>query len=177
MKRLLLAVAAVAGPAMAAPPPASVLGITLVQNKGGDSLGVPMQIVLLLTLLSILPAILMSITPFLRITVVLHFLRQALGTQSTPSNQVLVGLALVSLSDCGATRGYAGLPAKLAAARSGQYHPDGSLGPRVGSDQNVSVALCARKRHSAFYGAFARTCSGHSGRRPGHRADARVCAQ
>ena len=36
----------------------------------------------------------MSITPFLRITVVLHFLRQALGTQSTPSNQVLVGLAL-----------------------------------------------------------------------------------
>jgi flagellar biosynthetic protein FliP len=38
--------------------------------------------------------VLISITPFLRITVVLHFLRQALGTQSTPSNQVLVGLAL-----------------------------------------------------------------------------------
>jgi len=36
----------------------------------------------------------MSITPFLRITIVLHFLRQALGTQSTPSNQVLVGIAL-----------------------------------------------------------------------------------
>jgi flagellar biosynthetic protein FliP len=36
----------------------------------------------------------MSITPFLRITIVLHFLRQALGTQSTPSNQVLLGLAL-----------------------------------------------------------------------------------
>ena len=36
----------------------------------------------------------MSVTPFLRITVVLHFLRQALGTQSTPSNQVLIGLAL-----------------------------------------------------------------------------------
>jgi len=36
----------------------------------------------------------MSVTPFLRITVVLHFLRQALGTQSTPSNQVLVGLSL-----------------------------------------------------------------------------------
>jgi flagellar biosynthetic protein FliP len=36
----------------------------------------------------------MSITPFLRIVVVLHFLRQALGTQSTPSNQVLLGLAL-----------------------------------------------------------------------------------
>lgn len=62
-------------------------------SKGG-SLSVPMQIVLLMTLLTLLPAIIMSITPFLRITVVLHFLRQALGTQTTPSNQVMVGLAL-----------------------------------------------------------------------------------
>ncbi len=36
----------------------------------------------------------MAMTPFLRITIVLHFLRQALGTQTTPSNQVLLGLAL-----------------------------------------------------------------------------------
>ncbi len=36
----------------------------------------------------------MSLTPFLRISIVLHFLRQALGTQATPSNQVLTGLAL-----------------------------------------------------------------------------------
>ncbi len=83
-----------APPLPAAPPPNSLLGITLVQNKTGTSLGVPMQIVLLLTLLTLLPAILMSITPFLHMTVVLHFLRQALGTQTTPSNQVLVGLAL-----------------------------------------------------------------------------------
>ena len=54
----------------------------------------PMQVVVLLTLLTLLPAAVVSVTPFLRITVVLHFLRQALGTQSTPSNQVLVGLAL-----------------------------------------------------------------------------------
>jgi flagellar biosynthetic protein FliP len=53
-----------------------------------------MQIVILLTLLTLLPAAVMSVTPFLRITVVLHFLRQALGTQTTPSNQVLLGLAL-----------------------------------------------------------------------------------
>ncbi|MBI3679858.1 MAG: flagellar type III secretion system pore protein FliP [Acidobacteria bacterium] len=53
-----------------------------------------MQIVILLTALTLLPAVLMSLTPFLRITVVLHFLRQALGTQSTPSNQVLIGMAL-----------------------------------------------------------------------------------
>lgn len=56
--------------------------------------GVSMQIVLLLTAATFLPAVIMSVTPFLRITVVLHFLRQALGTQSTPSNQVLIGLAL-----------------------------------------------------------------------------------
>jgi flagellar biosynthetic protein FliP len=54
----------------------------------------PMQIILLLTVLTLLPAIVMSITPFLRITIVLHFLRQALGTQTVPSNQVLVGLSL-----------------------------------------------------------------------------------
>ena len=53
-----------------------------------------MQIIVLLTLLTVLPAVIMSVTPFLRITVVLHFLRQALGTQATPSNQVLIGLAL-----------------------------------------------------------------------------------
>ncbi len=57
-------------------------------------LGVPMQVVLLLASLTLLPAVIFSITPFLRITIVLHFLRQALGTQTTPSNQVLVGLAL-----------------------------------------------------------------------------------
>jgi flagellar biosynthetic protein FliP len=59
-----------------------------------DKTGTPMQILLLLTALTLLPAIFMSVTPFLRITVVLHFLRQALGTQTTPSNQVLIGLAL-----------------------------------------------------------------------------------
>jgi flagellar biosynthetic protein FliP len=69
-------------------------GISLVQNKGSAALSVPMQIVVMLTMLSVLPAIIMSVTPFLRITVVLHFLRQALGTQGTPSNQVLIGLAL-----------------------------------------------------------------------------------
>ncbi len=64
-----------------------------VNGFGGD-LGQPMQIVLLLTALAFLPAIICSITPFLRITLVLHFLRQALGTQTAPSNQVLLGLAL-----------------------------------------------------------------------------------
>lgn len=56
--------------------------------------GQPLQIIVLLTGLTLLPAVLVSLTPFLRISLVLHFLRQALGTQTAPSNQVLVGLSL-----------------------------------------------------------------------------------
>jgi flagellar biosynthetic protein FliP len=72
--------------------PASAIGFT--PGKGTDSVSMPIQIVILLTLLTLLPAVLMSITPFLRITLVLHFLRQALGTQTAPSNQVLLGIAM-----------------------------------------------------------------------------------
>ena len=89
LPRLLLILAAL--PAAAATgKPAPLLGV----SAGNASLSVPMQIVILLSLMSLIPAAVMSITPFLRIVVVLHFLRQALGTQSTPSNQVLIGLAL-----------------------------------------------------------------------------------
>src|SRR5260370_16268124 len=91
MKRLLFAI--MIAPAFGAPQD-SLLGLTLVQSKTGASLGVPMQIVLLMTLLTLLPAILMSVTPFLRIVVVLHFLRQALGTQTPPSHPELAGLEL-----------------------------------------------------------------------------------
>ena len=74
---------------------ASAQGLAPVQiGKGGPAISVPMQIALSLTLLTLLPAAIMCITPFLRITIVLHFLRQALGTQTTPSNQVLLGLGL-----------------------------------------------------------------------------------
>lgn len=48
----------------------------------------------LFTLLTFVPACFVTLTPFLRISVVLHFLRQALGTQSVPSNQVILGLSL-----------------------------------------------------------------------------------
>ena len=60
----------------------------------GMTLSIPMQIALGLTLLTVLPAVIMCITPFLRITLVLHFLRQAIGTQTAPSNQILVGISL-----------------------------------------------------------------------------------
>lgn len=58
----------------------------------GDSTSI--TIILLLTLLTFLPALLMSVTPFVRILVIFHFLRQALGTQTAPTNQTLIGLAL-----------------------------------------------------------------------------------
>lgn len=69
-------------------------GVALNSAHGANTLSAPMQIIILLTVLTLLPAVVMSVTPFLRIAVVLHFLRQALGTQSTPSNQVLIGLSL-----------------------------------------------------------------------------------
>ncbi len=74
-------------------PQGALFAIPLGASKGA-ALGVPLQIIVLLTLLTLLPAVIVSVTPFLRLTVVLHFLRQALGTQTTPSNQVLIGLAL-----------------------------------------------------------------------------------
>jgi len=92
--RKLAILATMAAAPMLAGPSDSLLGITLVQNKNGASLSAPMQILLLMTALTLLPAILMALTPFLRVVIVLHFLRQALGTQTAPSNQVLVALAL-----------------------------------------------------------------------------------
>ncbi len=55
----------------------------------------PWTIVFVLTLVTLLPAILMCMTPMVRLLVVFHFLRQALGTQTAPSNPTLLGLALM----------------------------------------------------------------------------------
>ena len=64
------------------------------QVNGVGAVSAPLQIVLFLTLLSFIPAILVIMTSFTRIAIVFHFLRQALGTQEMPSNQMLVGLTL-----------------------------------------------------------------------------------
>ena len=63
-------------------------------EDGGSSTARIIQLVLLLTVISLAPAILVMVTSFTRIIVVLSFLRSALGTQQTPPNQVLVGLSL-----------------------------------------------------------------------------------
>ncbi len=61
--------------------------------NGSDS--TPWTILFVLTLITLLPAILMCMTPLVRLLVVFHFLRQALGTQTAPSNPTLMGLALM----------------------------------------------------------------------------------
>jgi flagellar biosynthetic protein FliP len=86
------AVPVMAAPRASAPGLLSLMGISPAGEN--NSLSAPLQIVIVLTLMTLLPAAIMSITPFLRITIVLHFLRQAIGTQTAPSNQVLLGLAL-----------------------------------------------------------------------------------
>ncbi len=82
--------------ALAAPADKGFSGIEL--RIGGEpkegGLTVPMQILVLLTLLTLLPALVVSVTSFTRLIIVAHFLRQALGTQTMPPNQVLIGLSL-----------------------------------------------------------------------------------
>jgi len=65
------------------------------QVKGLTGTNVPWSIVIMLTLLTLIPAILMCVTPFARLLIVFHFLRQALGLQTTPSNPTLIGLSLI----------------------------------------------------------------------------------
>ena len=83
------------GFAWAGPPvgPQKAGGFPLPGAAGGST-QVTWTILVLLTVLTLIPAILVAITPFSRILIVFHFLRQALGTQTVPTNQTLIGLAL-----------------------------------------------------------------------------------
>jgi len=63
-------------------------------EDGGQSYTVTLQILALMTILTLLPSALIMMTSFTRIIIVLAILRQAMGVQSTPSNQVLIGLSL-----------------------------------------------------------------------------------
>lgn len=76
-----------------AQPDMRLLTVTPTEN-GGESYSVTLQVLALMTALSLLPAALMVMTSFTRIIIVLAILRQGLGTAQTPSNQILVGLAL-----------------------------------------------------------------------------------
>lgn len=65
-----------------------------VQIEGVGTLSAPLQIVVLMTLLTFVPAALVMMTSFTRIAIVFHFMRQALGLQEVPSNQMVIGLTL-----------------------------------------------------------------------------------
>ncbi len=70
------------------------LPLVIGQGPGGTTYSVPIQTLLFFTALSFLPAILLMMTAFTRIVIVLSLLRQALGTQASPPNQVIIGLSL-----------------------------------------------------------------------------------
>nr|WP_245851626.1 flagellar type III secretion system pore protein FliP [Pseudomonas segetis] len=96
MRLLLLSLFMLAAPmALGADDPLSISAITLSTNaQGQQEYSVSLQILLIMTALSFIPAFLMLMTSFTRIIIVFSILRQALGLQQTPSNQILVGLAL-----------------------------------------------------------------------------------
>lgn len=81
-------------PLLALAEPAAIPAFTSAPGAGGQTYSLSIQTLLFLTSLSFLPAALLMMTSFTRIIIVLSLLRQALGTQGSPPNQVLVGLAL-----------------------------------------------------------------------------------
>ena len=93
MKRLMLIVGCLIGSLMLAMP-ASAQQFTLDLGEGGSTTSRMVQLISLITVLSIAPAILVTVTSFTRIVVVLSFLRQAMGAQTAPPNMVIVSLAL-----------------------------------------------------------------------------------
>jgi len=68
--------------------------VRVTPDDGGQTYSVSLQVLVLMTLLTVLPSIVIMMTAFTRIIVVFAILRQALGLQQTPSNQILIGLAL-----------------------------------------------------------------------------------
>lgn len=92
MSRLLLfALSLFAASGAAAQEPAMTMAATALE---GQSYSLSLQILVLMTLLTLLPALILSMSAFVRIIIVLSILRQALGTAQTPPNQVLLGIAL-----------------------------------------------------------------------------------
>jgi len=73
--------------------PTDLGGVVQIPGVNGGS--VPWSVIIMLTALTLIPSILMCMTPFARLLIVFHFLRQALGLQTTPSNQTLLGLSLI----------------------------------------------------------------------------------
>ena len=69
--------------------------LTVTYNEGNGQINGALRILITLTLIALLPTIIIMMTSFARIIIVLHFTRSALGTQTAPPNQILIGLALI----------------------------------------------------------------------------------
>ncbi|MGZ3217075.1 flagellar type III secretion system pore protein FliP [Paracoccus sp. T5] len=89
---VLLGLAVLMSPALAEAQ--GIPALTLNQTQTGESWSLSLQILVLMTALTVLPSLLLGMTAFTRIIIVLSILRQALGTQQTPPNQVLIALAM-----------------------------------------------------------------------------------
>jgi flagellar biosynthetic protein FliP len=76
------------------PPDDGEFHLDIATNSGSTSLSSTLKILLVITVLTIAPSILLMVTSFTRIIIVLHFTRTAMGLQSSPPNQVMIGLAL-----------------------------------------------------------------------------------
>ncbi|NOT24519.1 MAG: flagellar type III secretion system pore protein FliP [Acidobacteria bacterium] len=100
-----------------------------VNVEGVGNVSAPLQIVIVLTLLTFLPAALVIMTSFTRIVIVFHFLRQALGTQEMPSNQILIGLTLF-------------LTAFIMAPVADRIHA-AAVAPVIAGDMSVGDAMTA----------------------------------
>jgi len=93
--KILLLVLLIAIPALlSAQTPFPKISLGVEESQDPSDFVMTLQILLLMTILSLAPSILIMMTSFTRIIIVFHFLRAALATQSVPSNQILVGLAL-----------------------------------------------------------------------------------
>src|SRR5260370_41993967 len=78
----------------ATPPVQSTLKLDMTSTNGQVQMTMPVQIMILMTLLTFVPAIIISLSSFTRIIIVFHFLRQALVNHEVRSTQILIGLGL-----------------------------------------------------------------------------------
>ena len=111
--------------------------------KGPDGTNA-VQLLLLVGGLTLIPALLFCVTAFTRIIIVLGFIRQGLGTQSAPPNQVLVGIALFLTIFVMAPDLHADQEGRHRPAAEAQDHPDAGLRARPGAAARVHVPPDAR---------------------------------
>lgn len=94
MKRFTFALLFLLIPSLAFASNLSLPAVTVSPSANGETYSVNLQIILLMTLLSVIPGLLMAMTSFTRIIIVLSMLRQAIGLGQTPTNQILIGISL-----------------------------------------------------------------------------------